>query len=300
MTIRLEGIFSPMVTNFKSGSEDLDVPAFAANARAHLAGGVDGLVICGSTGEAALLSEDERLTILEAARIAAPRGKTVLMGCGGESTRQTIRRCRDAHAAGADAALVVAPHYYSNAMNDTTLRAHYTRVADESPLPVVLYTIPKYMHFALSAELVAILSEHKNIVGIKDSSGDLAVLGGYLQSRSEGFTVLTGNGGQIHPALMAGAKGGIVAVSLFAAQHAVAIYEAHTRGDHAAAEDLQARMKPLAVTIVGELGVPGVKAAMTVAGLAGGIVRSPLVDLDAAAIKRVKGLMAQIGLSPAA
>ncbi|MFZ9899748.1 MAG: dihydrodipicolinate synthase family protein, partial [Gemmatimonadaceae bacterium] len=150
----LHGIFAPVVTPFRSGSEDLDLDGFRANCRAHLADGLAGLVVAGSTGEAALLDEAERTALVAAAREVAPSDRLVIAGTGAESTRQCLTRCRAARDAGADAVLVVAPHYYANAMTLAALRAHYQRVADASPLPVILYNIPKYMHFALPAELV--------------------------------------------------------------------------------------------------------------------------------------------------
>jgi 4-hydroxy-2-oxoglutarate aldolase len=298
MSLRLDGVFGPVVSTFKRDSGDIDCTAFAENVKSHIAAGLLGVVVCGSTGEAALLGETERLELLEAARRAVPPDRMVLMGTGAESTRLTVRRCHEAKTVGADAVLVVAPHYYSNAMTVEALRAHYTRVADESPLPVLLYNIPKYMHFKLAPELVAELARHPNVVGIKDSSGDMDLLKSYLQSQSDSFTVITGNGGQLHPALIAGARGGILAVALFAAGRSVAIFNAHTKGDHATADRLQAEMKPLAATIVAELGVPGVKAAMDAVGLHGGPVRGPLLDLDAAGRARVSALMS--GLSAAA
>jgi 4-hydroxy-2-oxoglutarate aldolase len=285
--VDLAGVFGPVVTNFERGSGNLDVAAFARNIQAHLAAGLAGVVVCGSTGEAALLSEDERMELLERARREVPMGKRLIMGTGAESTRLTVRRCREAQTVGADAVLVVAPHYYANAMTREVLRAHYQCVADESPLPVLLYNIPKYMHFKLPPELVAELATHQNVIGIKDSSGDFELLSAYLRSRSETFSVLTGNGGQLHPALMAGARGGILAVGLFAARPSVHVFELHGRGEHAAAERIQAGLKSLSVTIVAELGVPGVKAAMDHVGLAGGPVRSPLMELDSAARARV-------------
>jgi 4-hydroxy-2-oxoglutarate aldolase len=299
MTLVLAGILGPVVSTFSARSGDLDADAFARNVQAHLAAGLNGVVVCGSTGEAALLGEDERLEALEAARRHVPPERLLLMGCGAESTRLTIRRCREAQTVGADAALVVAPHYYSNAMSDDALRAHYRRVADESPLPVVLYNIPKYMHFRLAPALVAELAQHPNIVGLKDSSGDLALLGAYLEAQDAGFTVLTGSGGQLHAGMAAGAKGGILAVSLFAGSQCVRVYDACHRGDFAAAEVAQAPLKPLAATIVGEMGVPGVKAAMDAVGLAGGPVRGPLLDLDAAARARVGALLAESGMKAA-
>jgi 4-hydroxy-2-oxoglutarate aldolase len=287
----LVGVFGPVVTTYNQRSRDLDLAAFGANAKAHFAAGLAGIVVCGSTGEAALLTEDERLELLESARRDVPMDKRLLMGVGAESTRLTVRRCREAQTIGADAALVVAPHYYSSAMTHEALKTHYTRIADESPLPVVLYNIPKYMHFKLSPELVAELAKHPNVIGIKDSSGDLELLKQYLTAQSETFTVLTGNGGQLHAALMAGARGGILAVALFAAERSARVFAAHTGGDHATAESVQASLKPLAATIVGELGVPGVKVALDEVGLHGGPVRGPLLPLDAAAKARVKGLL---------
>jgi 4-hydroxy-2-oxoglutarate aldolase len=294
MSVRLDGVFGPVVSTFKRDSGDIDVPAFANNVKSHIAAGFLGVVVCGSTGEAALLTEMERSELLEAARRATPPDRVVLMGTGAESTRLTIRRCHEAQTVGADAVLVVAPHYYSNAMSLDVLRAHYRRVADESPLPVLLYNIPKYMHFKLPPELVAELAQHPNVVGMKDSSGDLDLLKSYLESQSESFAVLTGNGAQLHPALMVGARGGILAVALFAGERSVAIFRAHATGDHATADRLQAEMKQAAVTIVGELGVPGVKVAMEIVGLHGGPVRGPLLDLDAAGRARVSALMREL------
>ena len=292
--MKLQGVIAPVISTFEPGTENVDVASFISNVNAHMQAGLHGVVVCGSTGEAALLAEDERRVLCEAARAVVPRSKVLLMGAGAESTRLTIRRCIDAKAAGADGALVVAPHYYSSAMNLEALRVHYRAVADESPLPVVLYNIPKYMHFALPAELVAELAKHPNVVGIKDSSGDINMLKGFLAAQSDTFTVLTGNGGTYVPALEAGARGGILAVSLFAPALSLQMYNAYSAGDLATAAEAQATMKPLAVTIVAELGVAGVKTACDVVGLHGGPVRRPLVDLDEAAEQRVRELLAGV------
>jgi 4-hydroxy-2-oxoglutarate aldolase len=294
MDMQLRGVLAPVITNFHEKSEDLDVAAFARNVHALIQAGLHGIVVCGSTGEAALLSDDERRVLLEAARASTPRDRTLLMGAGAESTRATLKRCADAKSGGADAVLVVAPHYYANAMSAEALRTHYRAVADGSPLPVVLYNIPKYMHFALPPELVGELAKHPNVIGIKDSSGDLNMLGGFLKSQGESFTVLTGNGGTFAGALQAGARGGILAVADFAPALCLQIFAAHQKGDVAAANELQAAMKPLAAVIVAELGVPGVKTACDVAGLAGGPARRPLIDLDEAAEQRVRELLAGV------
>ena len=282
---RLAGVLAPVVTPFDA-SGALDADGFARNARAHLAAGLAGLVVTGSTGEAALLDEDERDALVEGARDVVGAHQWLVVGVGGESTRQTVRRAERAAERGADAVLVVAPHYYGLAPGEAGLRAHFERVADASPVPVVLYNIPKYMHFTLPPALVAQLARHENVLGIKDSSGDSATLASYLAAQSDRFTVLTGSGAGLAPALAAGARGGILAVSLFAAELTL---EAGRGGEAGGAA--QAALAPLAREIVGTLGVPGVKAALDEVGLAGGAPRLPLLPLDAAGRARVHELL---------
>jgi 4-hydroxy-2-oxoglutarate aldolase len=281
MNKRLEGILAPVITPFRAGIEDLDVAGFIANLKAHIADGLDGVVIAGSTGEAALLSDSERAELVRAAREVVPSDKWLIAGCGAESARQTIERCRAAKAAGADAVLVVAPHYYSNAMSREALAAHYQRVADASPAPVILYNIPKYMHFALPADLVEELARHKNVIGIKDSSGDLESNRGFLRAQGDSFSFITGSGSSFLGALELGARGGILAVSLFAAALCRELLAAHRAGDAARAAAAQARLKPMADVIVARLGVPGVKGAMEQVKRAAGPPRLPLLTLDA-------------------
>jgi 4-hydroxy-2-oxoglutarate aldolase len=209
-----------------------------------------------------------------------PSDMTLIVGTGAESTRQCVQRCRVASDHGAHAVLVVAPHYYSSAMTPPALEAHYLRVADESPLPVLLYNIPKYMHFALEPDLVARLSKHENIVGMKDSAGDLTRLAGYVQSQRDDFTVLTGHGGTFAEALELGVKGGILAISLFAQELTLEIYDRNIGHDLEASREAQRAAKPLAAEIVARMGVAGVKAAMDRVGLSGGRVRMPLTALS--------------------
>lgn len=289
--LNLRGVIGPVVTTFGDRDESLDLDAFATNLRAYAAAGLSGVLVCGSTGEAALLSEDERRALIERARDELPSDALLLAGTGAESTRLCVQRCRDASEHGAHAVLVVAPHYYSSAMTPAVLEAHYRRVADESPLPVLLYNIPKYAHFALEPDLVARLSAHENIVGMKDSAGDLTRLAGYLESQRDDFAVLTGHGGTFHRALEMGVRGGILAMSLFAAEVTLDVYEAHEAGDRDRAAEAQAALTPLAAEIIGRMGVAGVKAALDRVGLAGGSVRSPLLPLDATDAARVDTLL---------
>ncbi len=292
--ITLRGILAPVVTPFDARG-DVNLDAFASNLRAHVTGGACGIVVTGSTGEAALLDDAERNALVDRARRELSRDSTLLVGTGAESTRATIARTRAAAERGADGVLVVAPHYYGEAMTPDALVSHYRAVADASPVPVLLYTIPKYMHFAVPPHVVAQLAVHDNIIGMKDSSGDASLFAQYLQSQGDAFHVLTGSGVLFGEALRMGAHGGILAVSLFAAERSFDVWRAWQSGDEAAAAHAQTLLTPLAANIVGGMGVAGVKAAMDHVGLAGGAPRPPLQPLDPARHATLLDLMRNEG-----
>ncbi len=288
--MKLDGVLAPVVTPFAADGE-VDAEGFSRNVSAHIAAGLSGVVVAGSTGEAALLDEDERNTLVERARREVPADRTLLVGTGAESTRAAMSRTRAAAERGADGVLVVAPHYYTNAMTPEALLDHYERIADASSIPVLLYTIPKYMHFALPADVVARLARHENIVGMKDSSGDASILAGYLASQGDAFHVLTGSGVSFADALAMGAHGGILAVSLFAPARALDVWHAFANGGVTAARLAQETLTPVAGQIVSALGVAGVKVALDHVGLTGGIPRPPLRPLTPAARARVVELI---------
>jgi len=294
----LRGIHAPVTTPFGRNGE-LDRSAFEHNIRAHVQHGL-GIVVTGSTGEAPLLDERERASLVEWARPLVPRDRLLLAGVGAESTRATLAHAKLAAEGGADGALVVAPHYFAGAMTDAAVRAHYVRVADESPIPVVLYNIPKYMHYKLAPALVAELATHENIVGIKDSTGDRDLFEQYLPAQAEAFSVLTGNGTFVMPALEMGGRGGIIAASLFAPDLVLGVARSVRNRDLATAQSLQSRLTPLAKVIVGELGPAGIKAAMDCVGLRGGLPRLPLVPIGPGDLDRVRQLLRDAELDVAA
>ncbi|HEU4640883.1 MAG TPA: dihydrodipicolinate synthase family protein [Gemmatimonadaceae bacterium] len=299
MSKRLAGVLGPVVTTFDAETGDLAPVAFRANLRAHVAQGLAGVVLCGSTGEAPLLDDAERARLVEWARDVVPGDRWLIAGTGAESTRGTIARSRDAAERGADAVLVLPPHFFGAAMTAEALATHYRRVADASPVPVLLYNMPKYTHLTLDPGLVHELSGHGNVVGMKDSSGDLKQLGAYLGAQSDRFAVLTGNGGTLYAALEMGARGGILAVALFAGALAVEVYTARERGELARAGRAQERLQSLNKEIVAGLGVPGVKAAMDAMGLHGGAPRPPLLPLREQKRERVAELLARSGAASA-
>ena len=299
MSLALHGIYAPVATPFGKNGE-LDRGAFEHNVNAHMQAGLQGVVVAGSTGEAALLDQRAREQLLEWARREVSSDRLLISGAGAESTRTTLTYAEMAAEQGADAILVVAPHYFGSSMTPDALRAHYLRVADESTVPVILYNIPKYMHFRLSKELVQELAKHENIIGIKDSSGDKGSMEEYLSAESTTFHALTGSGQLWGTALQLGVKAGILAVSLFAPALSRAVFDAVARRDATTADSLQARLTPLAKVIVGELGIAGVKAALDFVGLRGGLPRSPLLPLSRAEFDRVRQLLRDAELQVAA
>jgi 4-hydroxy-2-oxoglutarate aldolase len=270
----------PAVSTFDARG-DLDRASFVSNLDAHLAHGVDGILVAGSSGESALLDDDDRRSLLGWARERIPADKWMLAGIGSESTRQTISRAHDAKAAGATAVLVVSPHYFLKRMTEAALLAHFRAVADASPLPVMLYNIPVYAHVVLSPALVHEMARHPNVIGMKDSAGNLPVLAQYLEAQSSTFRVLTGSGATVVPAIGAGASGAILAIALYAGPAVRLMYDAARAGKTVEAAAMQVRLAPIATDIGGALGPAGIKAAMDLVGLRGGPPRSPLLPMTA-------------------
>lgn len=256
------------------------------------------MVVAGSTGEGPLLDEIEILRLTEWAREAVPPGSPVVTGTGLESTRGTVRLCREVARKGADAVLVRAPYYYRGAMTPEALESHYRAVADASPVPVVLYNVPKYVPLELEPDLVGRLARHGNVTGIKDSSGDIRSLGALVDACGDEAEVLVGAGGLLYGGLEVGVAGGVLAVGLLASEACGDLLEAWRGGDMKRAGALQERVGSLNRAVVGKLGVPGVKAALDRLDLAGGPVRSPLRPLDAGGRDRVEAALSAGGFLP--
>lgn len=274
------GVFLPVTTPFRPDGE-VDTEAFASNLEHWSRVGISGVLVGGSTGEAILLDEDEFLHTLQVARETLPADLRVIAGTGRQSTRAATRASARAAAAGADAVLVYPPSYFRARMDSEALRRHFVAVADASPVPVFLYHVPKFVSVGLEPGLVGELVRHDNIVGIKDSSGDMSNLGALTSVCDGSASVFVGAGTHLYPGLELGAAGGIVAVGLLAAAQAVDLYTAHASGRATEAGRLQETIGPLHRTVVAGLGVPGVKVALDELGLRGGPPRPPLLPLGA-------------------
>ncbi len=284
------GVFPPVTTPFDPVTGDIAPLQFRQNIERLLAQGVDGVVVSGSTGEAPLLDPDEQQHLVGLARETVQDGKWVIAGTGGESTRQTIAATKAAATAGADAVLVRPPSYFSAAATAETLAAHFRAVADASPVPVLIYNIPKYTHMSVAPALLQQLTSHERIIGVKDSSGDPKNLAAYREAVPQ-WAVLVGGASLLLTALELGCQGGIVGVSCFAPGLCVQLLREFAQGHRAAADDLQQRITPLDKEIVGKLGPAGVKAAMDAVGLHGGPVRPPLAPISPADRERVSALV---------
>ena len=282
--LTLQGIIPPIPTPFKKNG-DLDLPALT-----HLIGAlepeVDGFLVLGSNGEAAYLNDAERRQVLETARAAAPAHKPLLVGTGAEATRLVQARNDEAKAIGADAVLVLPPHYYVGAMTEAVLERHYLTLADSSPLPLMLYNFPGVTTLAFSPKLIGRLSAHENIIGMKDSSGNVVALTETLGLVTRDFQVMTGNASTFLAALGLGAVGGILAVANVAARGFRELYDAFLEGDLERARELQLRLNPLALAVTTRFGVPGLKAAMNLQDKRAGYPRAPLGEFsDMAALE---------------
>jgi len=283
---RLQGIIPPLATPFDRNG-DVDEGAFRANLERYIGIGLAGVMVAGTTGEGPLLTAEERLRLTALARKAVRPTELVITGTGLESTRETIHLSREAIKSGADAVLVLSPWYYKAKMDGPALLAHYRAVADALRAPLLIYSIPQCTGVRIPLETVAALARHPNIVGIKESSGDLAYVRSILRHAPPRFRVFSGSLQILPDVLRAGGAGGILSQADFVPELCVAFYEAFRHGRRKQARDLFTRLLPLATEITIKYGPSGVKAAMQVAGYHAGSPRGPLLPVSGSARRAI-------------
>ena len=289
------GIYTPLATPFAADGS-LDERGLTANVEHYLQTPLTGLVVLGSNGEAPQLDEAEADRAIAVVRAAMPKGRPLLAGTGRESTRATIAATRRAADLGADAVLVRTPAFYKGQMTTEAFVRHYTQVADQSPVPVLLYNVTIYTGVNLLPDAIAALSAHPNIVGIKETNSDMVQFGEYLSRAQEGFTVLAGSGATYYSALALGAHGAILAVGGVAPDLCMNIFTAVADGRFAEARAMQRRLAPLARLVGTAHGVPGLKAALDLLGFVGGAPRPPLLPAGAAAIDAIREQLIALNL----
>ncbi len=273
------GIYPPLPTFFTSDDE-LDLRTLQQHIRRIAASGIAGYVVMGSNGEAVHLSSEERAQVIETTRAEAGEQALVLAGCGEQSTRTSIALCRKAAQAGANFALILPPFYYKGRMNSAALLAHYRAIADSSPLPVVIYNMPaSTAGLDLDAATICALAEHPNIIGVKDSAGNMAKLSQVAASTPARFRVFAGSAGYLLPALAVGAVGAVAALANIFPREVCRLQELFESGQMTEARVLQARLAPSNTAVTSTYSVPGLKAALNMLFDYGGSPRSPLQAL---------------------
>ncbi|MDD5264625.1 MAG: dihydrodipicolinate synthase family protein [Candidatus Bipolaricaulis sp.] len=292
----LKGILPPIPTPF-SNRDEFARDRLRDNIRAWNRSALTGYVVLGSNGEGVLLSPRERLDVLSAAREDIPDDRWMVAGTGCPSTHETVELARYAAKIGADVALVLPPSYYRGRMTREALVRHYASVADAAGIPILIYNMPACTGMDLDAETIVALAAHPNVIGIKDSGGDVVKLGAVHAALGARFRVFAGSAGFLLPALAMGAVGGILALANIAPAECLAIHEAFVSGRVDAARQIQLRMIPINAAVTSRWGVAGLKAAMDLLGRYGGPVRGPLVDLTEREIAELEAMLDRAGLT---
>jgi 4-hydroxy-2-oxoglutarate aldolase len=297
--MNLNGIFTAITTPFDADG-GVAVDRLRENIARYNRIPLAGYVAVGSTGESVLLTRAEVEQVFSAVREAATPGRILIAGVGSESTPETVSRSKAAANLGFDAVLVKTPSFYKSALNPDTLAEHYRRVADASKLPVILYSIPQLTGVALEADLVARLAEHPNIIGIKESSGNVQRVGEIIAAAPEKFQVVVGSADTLYASLMLGAVGGVLALADCLPELCIELHQAVAADQSANARDLHKRILPASNKIVRKLGIAGVKCAMDYRGYYGGPVRGPLVPLNASQKREVETMVNSLVATAAA
>ena len=292
---KVEGVFAPIATPFAANGE-IDFGRYAENLAKFDKTGLAGIVALGSNGEFTMLSHAEKLDLIAAIRKGIAADKVLLAGTGCESLKETIELTKGAADRGADAALVINPCYYKRDLIEPTLEKFYTAVADASPIPVMIYNMPGNSGINLSSGLVVKLSAHPNIVGVKDSGGNIVQISEIIAGVPADFSVFAGSGSYLFATTVLGGKGGTLAVANVAPDLCAEIYSLCLKKDYEKARRLQLDILQLNACVTSRHGIGGMKAAMDLAGFFGGAPRLPLQPATDAMIADIKARIEKLGL----
>jgi 4-hydroxy-2-oxoglutarate aldolase len=292
---RLEGILAPIATLFDADGE-LDLGKYKQNIEWYCSTPLDGIVIMGSNGEYASMDTDEKLRLIEAGVSAVNGRKMVLAGTGVESTRGTIRLTRAAAELGADYALVVTPYYYRPRYDANAFRQHYLAVAEASPIPIIIYIMTAYTGVDLPSSVVADLSTHPNIAGVKDSAGNAVKFAEMVANSAPDFAVLAGSANFLYPALCLGAKGGVLALADIAPTQCAEVRDLFMQGEHEAARAAQFNLLAPNAAVTTRFGIAGLKAAMGMIGLETSDPRPPMLPATVEERAQIRQILEQAGI----
>ena len=293
--ISLRGVFTPVVTSFdEEGAVAHD--KIASNFEKWNQTRLSGYIVLGSNGEWVYLNEKEKAEVLKTARQAIAQDKLMIAGTAHESTIHTIALTEQAAEIGADAAIIVNPHYYKSQMTAPVLANYYRAVADASPIPILIYNLPPATGMDLPADLLVELSGHPNIVGVKDTGGNMPKMGETIRRADPSFHVLAGSANFFYPSLAIGVAGGILALANCAPDESVALFDLFNAGEMEAGRELHLRMLPVNLAVTSRFGVSGLKAALDMVGYYGGPPRLPLLPLDDDRRQELQAILQTAGL----
>ena len=290
--MNLHGVLPPIPTPFVD--DGIDHPALAANVKQWMATRLSGIVALGSNGEAPLLDERESDAVIATVRDAVPRDRLFIVGTGRESTAATIAATRRAAERGADLVLVRTPSFFKNVMTSDAFVRHYTAVADAAPVPVLLYNVTMYTGVNLLPDAVMRLADHPNIVGMKESGGDIAQIAECVSRTPDRFSVLAGSATTVFAALCVGAVGAVLALSAVLPDLCVELHNLVQQSRYDEARALQQRLAPLARLLGSAHGIAGLKYALDQIGYRGGPPRAPLLPLSADAARQISEQLMQL------
>ncbi|KAL4231156.1 4-hydroxy-2-oxoglutarate aldolase [Mactra antiquata] len=286
----ISGIYPPIATPFNA-DETIAYDKLQQNLERWNQIPFRGYVVQGSNGEYVYLREEERVELVRRVSEMAGKDKLIIAGAGCESTRDTISMCKKMADAGAQAVLVVTPCFYKGLMTNEALIAHFLKVADSSPVPVIIYSVPVNTGIDLSADVIIQLSTHSNIVGVKDSGGDISKIGYMVhKTKNNNFQVLAGSASFLLASYTLGGAGGVLGLANVLGEPCCELEKLFKEGKHEEARLLQYRLIQPNIAVTKRFGVPGLKYAMEMLGYYGGPNRSPLVPIstqNASVIKQI-------------
>ncbi len=293
-SILADGIYPPLPTFFDV-KDELDLATLRRHIQSLTGIGIAGYVVMGTNGEAVHLSSKERAQMIETVREAGGATMPLLAGCGEQSTRATIANCQQAARYGSDMALVLPPFYFKSRMDSRSLVAHYRIVADSSPIPIVIYNMPASAGgLDLDAATICTLAEHANIIGAKDSAGNMVKLAQIYAQAPSRFRIFAGSAGYLVPAMSVGAVGAVAALANIFPREVCQLYKLFNEGNLEEARLLQARLVPANTAVTATYSVPGLKAALELTAGYGGKPRSPLLALSEQERKQLAEILARV------
>lgn len=290
----LKGIFAPIPTPFVD--EEIAYDKLEENLARWGETELSGIVVLGSNGEQPYVDEDEKVELWAYARKHFRRDKLVIAGTGCESTRATIRLTKKAADVGADAALVISPHYFKANMNENALETYYRDVADESPIPILLYNMPANTGLNMTPSLIKKLCYHPNIKGVKDSSPNIVQISEILRDVPDDFAVFAGSASFLMPSLVMGAKGGTLALANVAPDLCARICFLVEQGNLEEARSVQKSLLRLNNLVTGKYGVAGLKAALDLIGYFGGLPRRPILPVGEKEKEEIRSALEELNL----